>query len=213
MQSFWGFRFGCCTAQNDAAPSNKEPLSADDDDDDKCPICLEPICGEKPVSPQCNHKFHGQCLVTALLQNPRCPVCRYSPLAADDDLSDSDDGDVTRGEGYARAIERVQTDKAIAKLATTEEKWHKERKVCLAKFREEKRKLKPLRRAMKNKIKDYKTELELKFKKANSKLLEQERAAKNEYYKAAGQHCAARTRIAKKGGYVPSATFRRAASY
>lgn len=201
MQSFWGFRFRCCTAQNDAAPSNKEePLSADDDD--KCPICLEPICGEKPVSPQCNHKFHGQCLVTALLQNPRCPVCRYSPLAADD-LSDSDDGFVTRGEGYARAIERVQTDKSIAKLATTEKKWNKERLVRLMKLRKCKKKLKLLRRAMKEKVKDYKTELELEFKKANSKLLEEERAAKNEYDTAAAQHCAARTRIAKKGGYVP----------
>ena len=140
--------------------------------------------------------------LSPLLQNPRCPVCRYSPLAADDDVSDSDDGFVTLL-GYARAIERVQTDKSIAKLATTEKKWNKERLVRLMKLRKCKKKLKLLRRAMKEKVKDYKTELELEFKKANSKLLEEERAAKNEYYTAAAQHCAARTRIAKKGGYVP----------
>ena len=159
--------------------------------------------GEKPVSLRCNHKFHGQCLVNALLQNSRCPVCRDSPRDDDDDLSDSDDGFVTRGEGYARAIEMVQTDKSIAKLATTEKKWKKECVTRRMNLRAEKKKLKPLRRAMKEKVKNYKTELELKFKKANSKLLEQEQATKNEYHTACAQLNAAKTRIAKKGGYVP----------
>ena len=199
MQSLW--RLGrCCYAQNHAAPSNKELSSANDDD--KCPICLEPM-SENTVSLRCNHVFHGQCLVDALLHNARCPVCRDSPRDDDDDLSDSDDGFVTYGEGYKRATEAAQTDKSIAKLFTTMKKWKKERVTRRAKFRAGKKKLKPLRQAMKNKVKDYKTELELKFKKANSKLVEQEQAAKNEYNTADAQYHAARTRIAKKGGYAP----------
>ena len=193
MQSLW--RLGrCCYHQNHTAPSNN--------DQDKCPICLEPM-SENTVSLRCNHVFHGQCLVNALLHNARCPVCRDSPRDDDDDLSDSDDGFVTYGEGYKRAAEAAQTDKSIAKLFTTMKKWKKERVTRLTKLRAEKKKLKLLRQAMKNKVKDYKTALELKFNKANSKLVEQERAAKNDYKTAKVQYCAARTRIAKKGGYVP----------
>ena len=200
MQSLW--RLGrCCYAQNHAALANKEPSSANDGDD-KCPICLEPM-SENTVSLRCNHVFHGQCLVDALLHNARCPVCRDSPRDDDDDLSDSDDGFVTYGEGYKRATEAAQTDKSIAKLFTTMNKWKKERVERRTKLRAEKKKLKPLRQAMKNKVKDYKTELELKFKKKNSKLVEEEQAAKNEYHTADAQYHAAKTRIAKKGGYAP----------
>ena len=198
MQSLW--RLGRCCTRDHAAPANKEPSSANDGDD-KCPICLEPM-NENTVSLRCNHVFHGQCLVDALLHNYRCPVCRDSPRDDDDD-DDSDDGFVTYHEGYKRAAEAAKTDKSIAKLFTTMNKWKKERNARRTKLRAEKKKLKPLRKAMKNKVNDYKTELGLKFKKANAKLVEQEQAAKNEYSSADAQFHAAKTRIAKKGGYVP----------
>jgi hypothetical protein len=64
------------------------PDPADDDAQDNCCICLEAIRTNARVGLPCGHNsFCGQCLVTHLLREVRCPVCRQGG----DYLDDSDD--------------------------------------------------------------------------------------------------------------------------
>ena len=58
-----------------------------------CPICYEPIEGDKNCTvTECNHKFHTSCLVTSLSKDWRCPVCRHAFREIEDN-SDSEDED------------------------------------------------------------------------------------------------------------------------
>ena len=45
-----------------------------------CAICLEETCdtsmSHPAVTTPCAHKFHTQCCIQAVLQNPTCPLCR-----------------------------------------------------------------------------------------------------------------------------------------
>ncbi|EDW24753.1 GL24317 [Drosophila persimilis] len=43
-----------------------------------CPICLESVSGREPVATECGHIFCRQCIDTAILHNPKCPMCRKS---------------------------------------------------------------------------------------------------------------------------------------
>ena len=43
----------------------------------ECPICLEPSCKEKPLSPlPCGHYFHKKCVELWITQGGGCPGCR-----------------------------------------------------------------------------------------------------------------------------------------
>lgn len=58
---------------------------------DDCAICLSAITDDSKVTLACGHVFHGQCAVTALQMDRRCPICRQKPQShiekeADDDL-------------------------------------------------------------------------------------------------------------------------------
>merc|ERR1719487_2328049 len=56
-----------------------------------CVICQDKMdVPASIVTLQCMHCFHGQCIVTHLREDPRCPVCRDEP-GATHNLSDEDD--------------------------------------------------------------------------------------------------------------------------
>mmetsp|Transcript_67465 Transcript_67465/g.140610 ORF Transcript_67465/g.140610 Transcript_67465/m.140610 type:complete len:297 (+) Transcript_67465:3-893(+) len=72
------------------SPSLLQPL-ADDEEEDRCCICLEAIgdaalfdvLGD-PVQTACNHRFHAVCFarhMEASQQDPWCPMCRSPNLA------------------------------------------------------------------------------------------------------------------------------------
>ena len=41
-----------------------------------CAICLAEMTRESAVSTPCGHRFHKECIIQAVLQNPACPYCR-----------------------------------------------------------------------------------------------------------------------------------------
>ena len=45
-----------------------------DDDYNKCAICLENILSDKIIQLDCNHQFHFDCLKK--ITNNKCPLCR-----------------------------------------------------------------------------------------------------------------------------------------
>lgn len=45
------------------------------ENEDKCPICQEPLCSESFRLP-CNHRFHTACAGSWLEENNTCPTCR-----------------------------------------------------------------------------------------------------------------------------------------
>ena len=55
-----------------------------------CAICLSPIDSASQVRLACGHTFHGQCAVTALQLDRRCPICRMKPQT---NIEDEDDYD------------------------------------------------------------------------------------------------------------------------
>lgn len=57
-----------------------ETVMEGDEEASTCPVCLEPISRNNPMSITtcCNHEFHMQCSMR--LESVQCPVCRYVVL-------------------------------------------------------------------------------------------------------------------------------------
>lgn len=55
-----------------------EPMETtrDEDDDECCSICLEPLAERATAVTVCNHRFHTWCLCSAAQQSSECPLCR-----------------------------------------------------------------------------------------------------------------------------------------
>ena len=69
-------------------------------DQEACCICLETIPTNARVELPCGHNtFCGQCLVTHLLREVRCPVCRQGGEDSDDQsiVSDEEEDALTAG--------------------------------------------------------------------------------------------------------------------
>lgn len=51
-----------------------------DEPDKSCHVCLEimPVGETVSIMPECNHKFHENCLIPWLKEHNSCPVCRKS---------------------------------------------------------------------------------------------------------------------------------------
>ena len=48
-----------------------------DEEDDDCPICLDPLINPQ-VTTLCGHHFHEDCLRTLVQSSTNCPCCRTS---------------------------------------------------------------------------------------------------------------------------------------
>lgn len=48
------------------------------DDDNICPICLDPLKSHNIIILNCSHKFHASCIFKSLSSSSRkrCPLCR-----------------------------------------------------------------------------------------------------------------------------------------
>ena len=70
----------CCTHDDGHGANMTNTGDASDDEREadesiECAICLEPITEATSVNLGCTHKFHGQCLVTHMVSDVRCPLC------------------------------------------------------------------------------------------------------------------------------------------
>ena len=50
-----------------------------DEDDNLCPICLDPLTDDVDTlhMPECRHHLHVRCALSAIHYDGRCPVCRH----------------------------------------------------------------------------------------------------------------------------------------
>ena len=66
------------------------------DEEEACPICLQPLSDGHGSSLVCGHVFHSACIIQALRLNRSCPVCRQRPDTEEnegEDESNDDDED------------------------------------------------------------------------------------------------------------------------
>jgi hypothetical protein len=82
------------------------------DDQEACCICLDTIPTNARVELPCGHNtFCGQCLVTHLLREVRCPVCRQGGEDSDDQSIISDDNEPRFFNSRAESIKLARKDK------------------------------------------------------------------------------------------------------
>lgn len=97
-----GRRCSSCPPDIESDPALRkkvEPIEVPLENDDECAICLEVIDTRKEGDDEasleafnetlrmlpCKHVFHKKCLYLWLLNNPSCPICRWSPPVVEDD--------------------------------------------------------------------------------------------------------------------------------
>lgn len=98
------------TRMTRAATRSMDTALAPVAEEEQCTICLEPLVHASRVSLPCGHNtFCGQCLVTHLLRDVRCPICRQGDDSSEDAsvISDDDEED----------LQRIQAEKAAYKRA------------------------------------------------------------------------------------------------
>lgn len=108
-----------------------------------CPICLEAIGLKNCCITECGHCFHASCLLTGILINRNCPLCRTALVAikntadgdavSNDDDAVSNDGDAVSNDGATNEdndseLNRMAADlnRLTAALITLEEKFRSE---------------------------------------------------------------------------------------
>lgn len=174
-------------------------LSAADKEEERCCICLEPIEDTKMVTLRCCHKFHGQCLCDALVHDGRCPVCRDSPYNTE---VEDDATYLSFQAALQRGCEAAKTDKKVARMNNTIQKWRKERTIATREYKEFRIKMKPLDKHLLRKIDDFAIKETAKFEKKHAKLLLQGEEIIKKRRKAYTYHRGAQMRMALKHGFV-----------
>lgn len=53
-----------------------------------CTICYSPISEESKISLDCEHTFHGQCIVNWFKHKTNCPICRNEHYNQENSVSD-----------------------------------------------------------------------------------------------------------------------------
>ena len=61
------------------------------DEEEACPICLQPLSDGHGSSLVCGHVFHSACIIQALRLNRSCPVCRQLPDTAKEDEEEEEE--------------------------------------------------------------------------------------------------------------------------
>lgn len=63
------------------------------EDDDLCAICLSGFNDENPkFHLDCNHAFHGKCIITSLRYKTWCPTCKDDPKRKDREEEEEEEG-------------------------------------------------------------------------------------------------------------------------
>lgn len=190
----------CC----DASTNHTDDDATEANESIECAICLEPMIDSMPtVNLGCTHKFHGQCLVTHMIKDVRCPLCRYDPTYTDDTDDDGDEEEEPRV-SFKDALKLAKKDKknkATVKSLATISKWKKTKKTAKTTLCCINQKLDPHEKKMKNDIELYEKKLMADF---NHRFATDYLARKNsdkEIGKANAQLRAAQLRLAKKYGF------------
>jgi hypothetical protein len=84
------------------------PWKADDDNEveDACIICLDPMKPDEITSTECDHRFHSDCLATWVRRVRTCPTCR-TPIGSQTVNSGTTHGREVRAEVQGIRLRRV----------------------------------------------------------------------------------------------------------
>ena len=62
------------------------------EEEDNCPICLDPMRTGDITTLPCGHTFHAKCIMANVLHNQsRCPMCRHTFSRCVEDLEEEED--------------------------------------------------------------------------------------------------------------------------
>lgn len=171
---------------------------------DECVICLDPmIDGSPTVSLGCTHKFHGQCLVTHMINDVRCPVCRYCPNDRDDNFDEDEEvvPSITLGAALKLA-KKDKKNKATIKSLGTIAKWKKIGKAAKATIRCVAQKLTPHENEMYNKIQLHDKKLQADFNHRFAEDFQTRQNASKDLSKSWTQIISTQRRLACKYGWI-----------
>ncbi len=196
----------------DCLPSFRAATCTQESTDKRiCVICQEALPNDCPsiVRLGCGHTFHGQCAVNYLLNDVRCPICRYDPYH---DPSSTDDEEDEMP--YVSRKEALENAKRAACNTNKQGKKIKRSLATLDKWRKRERKARKIwstmKRAMYDKeqvevwdvIDTYESRIQDRFDRLHKAELDAIKAAAATMKKTRACYESTRTRIAKKFGYV-----------
>ena len=181
-------------------------------DETICVVCQEALPDECPTTVKlgCGHTFHGQCLVNHLLNDVRCPICRYDPYCHPPSEDEEDEEDevpyVSRKQALnnaKKAASNTKQGKKVKQSLATLAKWRKRE-------REARKEWCAMQRALDAKeqvevcdvINQHETRIKDRFDRIHKAELDAIKDAAATMKKVRGCYESTRTRIAKKFGYV-----------
>jgi len=184
-------------------------ICAQESTDDICVVCQEALPDDCPatVKLRCGHTFHGQCLVNHLLNDVRCPICRYSPYYHPPSEDEEDEMPyVSRKQALdnaKKAASNTKQGKKVKQSLATLAKWRK-------RDREARKEWCAMQRALDAKeevevydvINKHETRIQDRFNRIHKAELDAIKDAAATMKKVRGYYQNTRTRIAKKFGYV-----------
>ena len=180
-----------------------------------CVICQEALPDEAPnncpttVKLGCGHRFHGQCLVNHLINDVRCPICRYNPhyQPSEDEEDEADEMPyVSRKEALnnaKKAVSDTKTGKKVRQSLATLAKWRKRDREARKKWRAMQCTLDAKKQfEVWDVITQHKTRIQDRFNRIHKTELDAIKDAAATMKKVRGYYQSTKTRIAKKFGYV-----------
>ena len=172
---------------------------SDEHNEENCAICLDSMEPDHTVTLGCSHHFHGQCLVTSMIVDIRCPLCRYVPVL---DQSDSDDDRISMLDAL-RLARHDKTNKSTVRNNATIAKWAAIKREARVRLHAAQKNLRPSQRKLRHLIllseKKLRSEFELTFAEQR---YEEKEAAKT-WQTASVRYCNAQMRLARKYGFTP----------
>lgn len=182
---------------------NMPPTALDTDTDDRCCICLDTIVDGARVHLPCGHdSFCGQCLVTHLLMEVRCPVCRQGNEDADNDSFISDEEmPVLHFNNRKVAMDKARKDKKnkqTMKSLGLMRKWNLEATALSRVYSEMQEKTREAEKVMHKKVELYESQLNEKFTRKYGKIVKQAKEYRKKQRFAAGRASAIKERLCRK---------------
>ena len=175
-------------------------------DEKTCCICLDMIPNGASVRMPCGHdEFCGQCLVTHLLREVRCPVCRQGGDNEVDDDRDSfisdDDADVRHFHSRKESLKLARKDKKnknTVKSLSLMASWRKEAKEATANYKILLEKTNDAQKVMHSQLRLYEAKLDAQFTRKYGAIESEIKKLRKKVHMANGHACAIQTRLVRK---------------
>lgn len=105
----------------------------DEDDEQRCSICMDVTESKNVATTECGHKFHTSCLLRSFDANRACPLCRRSllPVSEDTEADPASSIQSMQREYDAKTAVLLNSKPHLMSLFSTARQWR--RQYCISK--------------------------------------------------------------------------------